>query len=233
MRIHNRNWNIWGRRITSLLLLCGLLLPILPQAEAASVTYEYNRITSTTGLPTDDQWHDYFIAWEDLSDNKKVWFADYHWYTADGYNNYDAGGTHWMEYKAASTLPDSTSGSFSSEDSLGHMQIKYAGIDSDNENSPLYYIRVSKMSGGYTYFTRYEPTDKEKSADAFTFQNKGDVFHIFVNIAGKADLQLLVRQPVFDSRRSISGNHGVFVCWRRRKIPTAACLSAYLYHSGS
>ena len=208
MRIHNRNWNIWGRRITSLLLLCGLLLPILPQAEAASVTYEYNRITSTTGLPTDDQWHDYFIAWEDLSDNKKVWFADYHWYTADGYNNYDAGGTHWMEYKAASTLPDSTSGSFSSEDSLGHMQIKYAGIDSDNENSPLYYIRVSKMSGGYTYFTRYEPTDKEKSADAFTFQNKGDVFHIFVNIAGKADRYLTRDGQYLETTESSSAGGG-------------------------
>ena len=40
MRIHNRKWNIWGRRITLLLLLCGLLLPIIPQTDAASVTYD-------------------------------------------------------------------------------------------------------------------------------------------------------------------------------------------------
>lgn len=189
MRIHNRKWNIWGRRITSLLLLCGLLLSVIPQTDAASVIYEYNWITSTTGLPTDDQWHDYFIAWEDLDDKNKVWFTDYHWYSASGNNNIDVGGTHWMEYKAASTLPDSTSGRFSSKDCLGHMQIKYAGLDKDN-NSPMYYIRVSEMTGGYSYFTRYEPTNKEKDADAFTFQDKGDVFHIFVNISGKADRYL-------------------------------------------
>ena len=190
MRIHNRQWNIWSRRITSLLLLCGLLLPFLTRTNAATVTYKYDWIKSITELPTDDQWHDYFIAWEDTDDNNKVWFADYHWYTADGYNNYDAGGSHWMEYKAASTLPDSRSGSFTSKDSLGHMQIKFSGIDEDNGNSPMYYIRVSKMSGGYVYFTEYEPTEKESNAEAFTFQDKGDVFHIFVNISGKADRYL-------------------------------------------
>ena len=190
MRKQNHIWNTWGRRLTVLLLLCGLLVPALPQANAASVTYTYKWIMDTKGLPTDNQWHDYFIAWEDLDHKNKVWFADYHWYTADGDNNIDAGGTHWMEYKAASTLPISDATSFSSRDSLGHMQIKYAGIDADNGNSPKYYIRVSKMSGGYSYFTRYEPSNKESSADAFTFRDKGDVFHIFVNIGGKADRYL-------------------------------------------
>lgn len=179
-----------GRRITALLLLCGLLLPIGAQTQAVSITYQYDWIVDASGLPTDDQWHDYFIAWEDLDDKSKVWFADYHWFTADGYHNYDAGGSHWMEYKAGSTLPDSASKSFTSRDSLGHMQIKYAGRDSDNDNSPMYYIRVSRITGGYAYFTRYEPAAKEKDADAFTFQDKGDVFHIFVNIGGKADRYL-------------------------------------------
>lgn len=210
MRIHNRKWNIWSRRITSLLLLCGLLLPMMPQTSAASVTYEYNWIKSTTGLPTDNQWHDYFIAWEDTDDKNKVWFADYHWYTADGYNNYDAGGTHWMEYKAASTLPDRTSDSFSSKDCLGHMQIKYAGIDKDNDNSPMYYIRVSKMSGGYVYFTEYEPTENEKSAEAFTFQDKGDVFHIFVNISGKADRYLTRDGQYLETTESSSVGGGEY-----------------------
>ena len=132
MRVYNRKWNNLCRRITSQLLLCGLLLPVLTQISAATVTYKYSWIKSSAGLPTDNQWHDYFIAWEDLDDKNKFWFTDYHWYTADGYNNYDAGGTHWMEYKAASTLPDHSSASFSSSDSLGHMQIKYAGIDKDN-----------------------------------------------------------------------------------------------------
>jgi hypothetical protein len=190
MRIHSRERNIWGRRFIVLLLLCGLLFPMMPQINAASVIYEYKWITNSSELPTDDQWHDYFIAWEDLDDKNTVWFTDYHWYTADGYNNFDAGGTHWMEYKAASTLPDSKASSFTSTDCLGHMQIRYAGIDEDNGNSPMYYIRVSKMHGGYSYFTRYEPTNNEKSADAFTFQDKGDVFHIFVNIGGKADRYL-------------------------------------------
>lgn len=207
MCVHNRKRNRLGRRIISLLLLCGLLLPMLPQTQAASVTYEYNWIASTTGLPTDNQWHDYFIAWEDLDDKNKVWFTDYHWYTADGYNNYDAGGTHWMEYKAASVLPDSASGSFTSRDSLGHMQIKYAGLDEDND-SPMYYIRVSKMSGGYSYFTRYEPTNNEKDADAFTFQDKGDVFHIFVNISGKADRYLTRNGQYLETTESSSAGGG-------------------------
>ena len=210
MRIHNRQWNIWSRRITSLLLLCGLLLPFLTRTNAATVTYKYDWIKSITELPTDDQWHDYFIAWEDTDDNNKVWFADYHWYTADGYNNYDAGGSHWMEYKAASTLPDSRSGSFTSKDSLSHMQIKFAGIDKDNENSPMYYIRVSKMSGGYSYFTEYEPTDKEKSAEAFTFQDKGDEFHIFVNISGKADRYLTRDGQYLETTESSSVGGGEY-----------------------
>ena len=189
MRKHNQKRNTWARRMTVLLLLCGLLLSVVPRTDAATVTYKYDWINSEAGLPTDDQWHDYFIAWEDLDDQNKVWFADYHWFTADGNNNYDAGGSHWMEYRAASTLPDHTSRSFTSRDCLGHMQIKYAGRDEDN-NSPMYYIRVSKMHGGYVYFTEYEPTSSENSAEAFTFQDKGDVFHIFVNISGKADRYL-------------------------------------------
>ena len=216
MRIHNYNWKILGRRITSLLLLCGLLMPVLTCANAATVTYEYNWITSTTGLPTDNQWHDYFIAWEDTDDNNKIWFTDYHWYTAEGYNNYDAGGSHWMEYKAGSTLPNNTAKSFTSQESLGHMQIKYAGIDEDNDNSPMYYIRVSKMSGGYVYFTSYEPTNSEKSADAFTFQAKGDVFHIFVNIAGKADRYLTRDGQYLETTESSSYGGGEY--WRPLRV---------------
>ena len=215
MRIHNRNWNIWGRRITSLLLLCGLLLPILPQAEAASVTYEYNRITSTTGLPTDDQWHDYFIAWEDTDNANKFWFADYHWYTPDGYHNYDAGGSHWMEYRAASTLPDTTSASFTSKESLGHMQIKYAGKDEDN-NSPMYFIRVSKMNGGYMYFTEYEPSSDIDDAEPFTFEDKGDVFHIYVNISGKADRYLTRDGQNLETTESSS--YGGGESWRPLRV---------------
>lgn len=216
MRIHNYGWKKLGRRITSLLLLCGLLMPVLTCANAATVTYEYHWITSTTGLPTDNQWHDYFIAWEDTDDSNKYWFTDYHWYTADGYNNYDAGGTHWMEYKAASILPNNTAKSFTSQESLGHMQIKYAGIDERNDNSPMYYIRVSKMSGGYVYFTSYEPTNSEKSADAFTFQDKGDVFHIFVNIAGKADRYLTRDGQYLETTESSSYGGGEY--WRPLRV---------------
>ena len=190
MRKQNQKWKTMGRRILILLLLCGLLLPNVQYTNAASVSYEYEWIMDVNGLPTDNEWHDYFIAWEDTGDKNKVWFADYHWHTGDGYHNYDAGGSHWMEYKAASTLSDYTSKTFTSRDLMGHMQIKYAGRDSDNGNSPKYYIRVSKVTGGYVYFTRYEPTGNEKDADAFTFEDKGDVFHIFVNISGKADRYL-------------------------------------------
>ena len=190
MRKQNHEWKTLGRRMLILLLLCGLLLPNVQRSSAASVVYEYKWITDVSDLPTDDAWHDYFIAWEDTGDKNKVWFTDYHWYTADGANNYDVGGTHWMEYKAGSTLPDNTSKTFTSRDSMGHMQIKYAGRDPDNGNSPKYYIRVSKVYGGYVYFTRYEPANNFSDADAFTFQNKGDVFHIFVNISGKADRYL-------------------------------------------
>ena len=209
MRIHNRKWNIWSRRITSLLLLCGLLLPMMPQTDAASVTYKYNWIKSTTGLPTDNQWHDYFIAWEDTDDSNKYWFTDYHWYTADGYNNYDVGGSHWMEYKAASTLHDHTSDSFTSKDRLGHMQIKYVGRDEDN-NSPMYYIRVSKMHGGYMYFTEYEPSSDIDDAEPFTFEDKGDVFHIFVNISGKADRYLTRDGQYLETTESSSYGGGEY-----------------------
>ena len=189
MRIHNQKWNIWGRRITSLLLLCGLLLPMMSQTSAASVIYEYKWIKSESELPIYSGWYDVIIAWEDTDDSNKYWFTDYHWYTAEGYDNYDVGGSHWMEYKAATTLPDTTSGSFTSKDRLGHMQIKYVGRDEDN-NSPMYYIRVSKMHGGYIYFTEYEPSSDIDDAEPFTFQDKGDVFHIFVNLTGKADRYL-------------------------------------------
>ena len=190
MRKQNHKWKTIGRRMLILLLLCGLLLPNLQHTDAATISYEYEWIMDASGLPTDDQWHDYFIAWEDTGDKNKVWFADYHWHTGDGYDNFDAGGSHWMEYKAASTLSDYTSKTFTSRNLMGHMQIKYAGRDSDNGNSPKYYIRVSKVTGGYAYFTRYEPANDESDADAFTFQDKGDVFHIFVNISGKADRYL-------------------------------------------
>lgn len=208
MRVHNRKWNIVGRRVIALLLLCGLLLPSLQKVNADSVIYEYKRIEDATGLPTDNQWNDYFIAWEDLDDKNKVWFTDYHWYTADGDNNYDVGGSHWMEYKAASTLPNSTAGSFTSQDSLGHMQIKYAGRDEDNGNSPMYYIRVSKMNGGYIYFTEYEPTTDAEDAEPFTFQDKGDVFHIFVNISGKADRYLTRDGQYLETTESSSSGGG-------------------------
>lgn len=215
MRIHNRKWNIWGRRITSLLLLCGLLLPFLTRTNAATVTYKYDWVKSTSELPTNDQWHDFFIAWEDTDDNNKVWFADYHWYTADGDDNIDVGGSHWMEYKAASTLPDRTSSSFTSKDCLGHMQIKYVGWDGDN-NSPMYYIRVSKMHGGYMYFTEYEPSSDIDDAEPFTFEDKGDVFHIFVNISGKADRYLTRDGQYLETTESTS--YGGGEDWRPLRV---------------
>lgn len=215
MREHNRKWNMLGRRVIALLLLCGLLLPIGPKANAASITYEYKWMKETTELPTNNKWHDYFIAWEDTDDNNKVWFTDYHWYTADGDNNYDVGGSHWMEYKAGSTLPDSTSGSFTSKDSLGHMQIKYAGRDEDN-NSPMYYIRVSKMNGGYMYFTEYEPSSDIDDAEPFTFQDKGDVFHIFVNLTGKADRYLTRDGQYLETTESSSVGGGEY--WRPLRV---------------
>lgn len=190
MRVHNWKQNAICRRIFVLLLLCGLLLPNFSQVNAATVTYEYQWIKDSAGLPTDDRWHDYFLAWEDLGDKNKVWFTDYHWYTPDGNNNIDEGGSSWMEYRSASTLPDSRSERFSSKDSLGHLQIKYAGKDKDNANAPMYYIRVSKMNGSYSYFTATEPTGNEKDAHRFTFEDHGDVFHIFVNIAGATDRYL-------------------------------------------
>ena len=184
MPIHSRKWNICGRRMIVLLLLCGLFLPIFQQTTAASISYEYQWIKDVAGLPTDGNWHDYFIAWEDLEDTSKVWFTDYNWYTTDGDNNIDVGGSSWMEYKAASTLPNGKAERFTSQESLGHMQIRYVGKDADNGNSPKYYIRVSKINGGYSYFTAFEPTNNEKEADAFTFEDHGDVFHIFVNKSG-------------------------------------------------
>ena len=215
MRIHNRKWNIWSRRITSLLLLCGLLLPMMPQTSAASVTYEYKWIKSESELPIYSGWYDVIIAWEDTDDSNKYWFTDYHWYTADGYNNYDVGGTHWMEYKAASTLPDHTSDSFSSKECLGHMQIKYVGRDEDN-NSPMYYIRVSKMHGGYMYFTEYEPSSDIDDAEPFTFEDKGDVFHIFVNISGKADRYLTRDGQNLETTESSSYGGGEY--WRPLRV---------------
>ena len=141
MRVHNSKWNRWGRRMLVLLLLCGILVPALPlqtqEADAASVTYTYNWIKRGAELPKDDQWHDYFIAWVDTEDSKKTWFTDYHWYTASGESNIDTGGVHYMQYKAASTLANSWASSFTSKDCMGHMQIKYAGEDKDN-NAPMY-----------------------------------------------------------------------------------------------
>ena len=184
MSIHERKRNTLVCKIMTLLLLCGLLLPFFPQVNAASVIFEYTWIKDDSDLPTDNKWHDYFIAWEDLNDKNKVWFTDYHWYTSDRISNIDVGGSSWMEYKAAGVLPDSTSEYFLYEDKLGHMQIKYAGVDRDSGNDPMYYIRVELMDGGYSYFTAWEPTTKEADADKFTFQDMGDVYHIFVNRSG-------------------------------------------------
>lgn len=216
MRIHNRKWNIWSRRITSLLLLCGLLLPMMPQTSAASVTYEYKWIKSESELPIYSGWYDVIIAWEDTDDSNKYWFTDYHWYTADGYNNYDVGGTHWMEYKAASTLPDHTSDSFSSKECLGHLQIKFAGWTGAENNAPKYLIRVATMDGKYKYFTKYEPTDKEEDADAFTFLEKGDEFHIFVSIPGKADRFLTRNGQYLETTESTSYGGGEY--WRPLRV---------------
>ena len=216
MRIHNRKWNIWSRRITSLLLLCGLLLPMMPQTSAASVTYEYKWIKSESELPIYSGWYDVIIAWEDTDDSNKYWFTDYHWYTADGYNNYDVGGTHWMEYKAASTLPDHTSDSFSSKECLGHLQIKFAGWTGAENNAPKYLIRVATMDGKYKYFTKYEPTDKEEDADAFTFVEKGDEFHIFVSIPGKADRFLTRDGQYLETTESTSYGGGEY--WRPLRV---------------
>lgn len=189
MRLKNK-WDQYRRSVIALLLICGFFLSVGQLAKAATVTYQYDRITDVSGLPTDEQWHDYFIAWEDDSKSDTVWFTDYNWYTADGDTNIDVGGLTWMEYKSASKLPDSHAASFTSQDSLGHMQIKYAGKDADNGNSPRYYIRVSKVTGGYSYFTGSEPVSKQSEADTFTFQDKGEVFHIFVNVSGGADRYL-------------------------------------------
>lgn len=190
MRFHKGQATGYVRRLIALLLFCGLLLPLGQQAGAAAVTYQYDWITDTDSLPTDDQWHDYFIAWEDTGKKGKFWFTDYNWYTADSDSNIDVGGLSWMEYKSQSQLPNTKDKSFTSEQSLGHMQIKYAGKDSDNGNSPKYYIRFSEMSGGYRYVTRWNPQRRASDAEAFTFQDKGDVFHIFINIANQADVYL-------------------------------------------
>ena len=204
MRKHNRKWNIWGCRITVLLLLCGLLMPFGIKTNAATVTYKYDWIKDTTGLPTDDQWHDYFIAWEDLDHKNKVWFTDFNFYNEDGKSNIDITTDSWMEYESASTLPNSTADSFTSNNSLGHMQIKYAGKDADNGNAPRYYIRVSKMTGGYSYFMAHKPSNNEKDAEAFTFQDQGDVFHIFVNVNNDADRYLTRDGNILETSRSTS-----------------------------
>ena len=85
-KLHKKTCSI-GRRLMVLLLLCGLLLPIYRQVHAATVVYEYRWIKDVSGLPKDSEWHDYFLAWEDLGDSRKVWFTDYHWYTPDGDSN--------------------------------------------------------------------------------------------------------------------------------------------------
>ena len=216
MRIHNQKWNIWSRRITSLLLLCGLLLPFLTRTNAATVTYKYDWIKSESELPIYGDWHDIIIAWEDTDDSNKYWFTDYHWYTADGYNNYDTGGTHWMEYKAASTLPDHTSDSFSSKECLGHLQIKFDGWTGAENGAPRYLIRMATMDGKYKYFTKYEPTDKEEDADAFTFLDKGDEFHIFVSIPGKADRYLTRYGQYLETTESTSYGGGEY--WRPLRV---------------
>lgn len=217
MSIHNLQWNKLGRRLTALMLLCGLLMPMLLQhSNAATVTYNYTWIKNKNELPADREWHDFFIAWEDTDIDNKYWFANYHWFTADGYDNFDAGGSHWMEYRSLSTLPDSTSTTFTSKESLGHMQIKFAGYDSDNGNAPMYYIRVSKMHGGYAYFTRYEPTNDEEDADAFTFLDQGDEFHIFVNLTGKADRYLTRDGQDLETTESSSYGGGDY--WRPLRV---------------
>ena len=182
-KLHKKTYSV-GRRLMVLLLLCGLLLPIYRQVHAATVVYEYEWIKDVSGLPKDNEWHDYFLAWEDLGNSRKVWFTDYHWYTPDGDSNIDEGGSSWMEYRAASTLPNNSAEKFTSKDALGHMQIKYAGQDPDNSGAPMYYIRVSKMNGGYSYFTDGEPTNNEKDATKFTFEDHGSVFHIYANVSG-------------------------------------------------
>ena len=70
MRVHNWKQNAICRRIFVLLLLCGLLLPNFSQVNAATVTYEYQWIKDSAGLPTDDQWHDYFVYAEDEFDGR-------------------------------------------------------------------------------------------------------------------------------------------------------------------
>ena len=216
MRLHNYKRNFWGRRIIALLLLCGLLLPDVAQTYAAKVTYKYEWIKNESGLPTDEQWHDYFIAWEDTDDENKVWFTDYHWYTADGDSNIDTGGPHWMQYKAASTLSDSTATSFTSEEQLGHMQIKYAGIDPRAKYAPMYYIRVLRINGEYLYFTQYEPSRDEDDADAFTFEDHGDVFHIFHSVGGKADRFLTRNGQYLETTESTSYGGGEY--WRPLRV---------------
>ena len=189
---------------------------MMSQTSAASVIYEYKWIKSESELPIYSGWYDVIIAWEDTDDSNKYWFTDYHWYTADGYNNYDAGGTHWMEYKAASTLPDHTSDSFSSKECLGHLQIKFVGWTGAENNAPKYLIRMATMDGRYKYLTKYEPTDKEEDADAFTFLEKGDEFHIFVSIPGKADRYLTRDGQYLETTESTSYGGGEY--WRPLRV---------------
>ena len=121
-----------------------------------------------------------------------------------------------MEYKAASTLPDHTSDSFSSKECLGHLQIKFVGWTGAENNAPKYLIRMATMDGRYKYLTKYEPTDKEEDADAFTFLEKGDEFHIFVSIPGKADRYLTRDGQYLEPNESTSYGGGEY--WRPLRV---------------
>jgi hypothetical protein len=98
------------------------------------------------------------------------------------------------------------------------LQIKHVSWTYSENNAPTYLIRAAKMNGGYVYFTKYEPTDKEEDADAFTFVDKGDSFHIFVSIPGKADRYLTRDGQYLETTESTSYGGGEY--WRPLRVYT-------------
>ena len=96
------------------------------------------------------------------------------------------------------------------------MQIKYAGIDPRAKYAPMYYIRVLRINGEYLYFTQYDPSSDEDDADAFTFEDHGDMFHIFHSVGGKADRFLTRNGQYLETTESTSYGGGEY--WRPLRV---------------
>lgn len=93
MRLKNGKWNIVWRRLAALTLACGLILPLVPGAEAKALNvekgkvtlYHYDWINSYEELMSEeifpqDQWVDVMLAWDNTSGKEswgdgKVWYA--------------------------------------------------------------------------------------------------------------------------------------------------------------